>query len=676
MKLLLFIVCLFIIAPLQVLAELNDEDVFSMTLEELTQVEITGSTLTPESLKTVPSAVTIFTHDEISCMGLDSLDELMNLVPGFQSYRTSGSSTGYPFSSRGRRIGSTSSEVLIVVDGHRLDEPRSSGSALVVTKIPLMQIQRVEFIRGPGAAIYGSNAMLGVINIITRFDENEVGIAYGSFNRKQAYFLASQQLGAVKVDMFGRLDKDDGEDYRVWDTFSANRITTDDPREHADFNIKLKWRGTSVNIRHSQFKEENFYELGNLSNDFNERKGQLDYITLKQEFDWQSVESWLWLSYNHTSTESFAQLTAPGQFAAISDPSSNDAVFINPDFDDYSEVRVQWHNDWYINNKRDMQFGMEMRYIKAPEATMKNNFDMEAYANRDLPISYYGAMLDTTTVQARSSRNIVGIYGQYQHRLFEATNCTLGLRYDNFSSIGGQLSPRLGVVQELNEHHSLKFLYGVAFRAPAENELNLLNNPVVLGNQNLNPETVETWELIWVGQWSHSGASLGYFENHYKDSIVRNPTGIGSTLQYENVSQSPTKGFEFEFSHEFCKYWLSRVAYTYFNENSDFSFREADQLASVMINYRQNGWNANLIANYHDEREMLSMDSVGGSIILDDYWQLSGKLSYSFNTDWQVYVQAKNLLDEDYVTPATTAALIEGVQNRGLEMLAGVVLKF
>ncbi len=64
----------------------------SMSLEELMQVEITGSTLTPESLNTVPSAVTVFTHQQITRMGLDSLDELINIVPGFQSFRSTRSS--------------------------------------------------------------------------------------------------------------------------------------------------------------------------------------------------------------------------------------------------------------------------------------------------------------------------------------------------------------------------------------------------------------------------------------------------------------------------------------------------------------------------------------------------------------------------------------------------------
>ena len=189
-------------------AQENMEDLLSMSLEELLQIKVTGSTLTAENIKTVPSAVTVFSHEEIKRMGMDTLDELMNLVPGFQSYRSSFSSMLYPFSSRGRRIALPASEILIMVDGQRLDEPRTSGSAVIVPKFPLMNIERVEFIRGPGAAVYGSNAMMGVVNIITRSNNNELSASYGSFNRRQMYLQSSAQINDVMVDTFAHIEAD------------------------------------------------------------------------------------------------------------------------------------------------------------------------------------------------------------------------------------------------------------------------------------------------------------------------------------------------------------------------------------------------------------------------------------------------------------------------------------
>jgi len=148
------------------------DDLFSMSLSELLQVQVTGSTLTQENRLSVPAAVTVFTHQEIKRMGLDYLDELANLVPGFQSYRSAQSSLSSPISSRGRLNSLEAPELLVMVDGQRVDGPRSNGTTVVYPKYTLAYIQRVEFIRGPGSAVYGSNAMMGVINIITRSNVN------------------------------------------------------------------------------------------------------------------------------------------------------------------------------------------------------------------------------------------------------------------------------------------------------------------------------------------------------------------------------------------------------------------------------------------------------------------------------------------------------------------------
>ena len=114
------------------------------------EIQITGSTLTPENINKVPVAVTVFTHDELRRLGLDSLNDLMNLVPGFQSYRSSTAPFSYAASSRSRRIGYASAEILILVDGQRLNSPRNSGSTTVLANLPLMNIEQVEFIRGTG----------------------------------------------------------------------------------------------------------------------------------------------------------------------------------------------------------------------------------------------------------------------------------------------------------------------------------------------------------------------------------------------------------------------------------------------------------------------------------------------------------------------------------------------
>jgi len=670
------LVCLvFLLNTCQLKAEESFDEILSLSLEELLQIKITGSTLTQENRQTVPAAVTVYSYEELKGMGLDYLDELANLVPGFQSYRTAGSAVESPISSRGRRISVVAAEILVMVDGQRIDGPRSSGMAIVLPKFSLKNIQRVEFIRGPGATIYGSNAMMGVINIITRSNVNELTVSYGSFNRQQMALHSSQQAGDFRYDLFAQVDTDNGEDYQLPDTFSANQIATNDPRTLGDFSLKFAWKDTQLSLRHNQFSVQDFYELDSISNGFNQRHGRLDSLSIKQNFNWLSFDSSLQIDYKESNVNLSTQFTAPGFLAPISTPTSNDALFADGDFKDYTESRLHWHNSLSDQSGGNWQFGLEVRHINAPRADTRNNFDIGDLANGIFPIRYYGDFLSTTPVQSQSRRDIFGLYAQYQRQLFDPTQLTLGVRYDDFSNIGSQLSPRIAIVHELNKQHSIKLMYGEAFRAPSESELNLQNNPVLLGNPNLNPESVKSWDLIWVGQWSNNAISLGYFENHFTDAIIQTPTSIGIP-RYENVDQGPTKGFELEFSKQITKKWLVSANYTNIFDKPDISYREASQLASLVTNYQQGNWNANLIATWHNQRALAATNANGERIVLNGNWLLYGKLSYDFESNWQGSIQIKNISDKQVNSPTLSSFLTQGVANRGREILVGANWKF
>jgi len=369
--------------------QLEEDELFNLSLEELMQVEVSGSTLTLNSLKKVPSAVTVFTHKQIQQMGLDSLDELMNLVPGFENYRTSSSSIG---NSIFVRTDGNPANKLILIDGLRIDDIRSNSAELIMPKIPLKMIKRVEFIRGPGSAVYGSNAMLGVVNIITRSNMNELAIAYGSFSRKQAHLFSSQEVGELLIDLFAQFDLDNGDDYWLEDTFSPNIVKTDDPRQQLDFNLKLQWHKTYLQFLYHQYKTENFYELSTISNGFNARDGSIASFALKQEVSLGETDSWFLFNYKQTAVTFSAQFTAPDDLLAISEPASGDAMFGTGDFTGSNETRLQWHSNWNINTQSSLQWGLEYRHLDVPEMFGSSNFNVADFANRITPIRHYGEL--------------------------------------------------------------------------------------------------------------------------------------------------------------------------------------------------------------------------------------------------------------------------------------------
>jgi outer membrane cobalamin receptor len=116
-----------------------------------------------------------------------------------------------------------------------------------------------------------------------------------------------------------------------------------------------------------------------------------------------------------------------------------------------------------------------------------------------------------------------------------------------------------------------------------------------------------------------------------------------------------------------------RGTLTHFTQLPDSAFREADTLASLLINYDKARWNWNITGVYHGERDMLNGNTMQS---LDAHWLVNTKLHYQINKSWSSYAQLKNLLNEDYQTAPQGNRLTEGVPNRHQEWAIGIEYAF
>lgn len=492
--------------------------------------------------------------------------------------------------------------------------------------------------------------------------------------KKKIHVLASKKFDNFQLDLYSQFETDQGDEFIVADTFSDQNIKTDDPYEQFTVKFLLGNEKTKLIFSHNAFKTNNFYELNRLANGINKRSGDLSALAFQYKLDWQSLDSSFWLGYTQSNLSTRSQLTAKGQLFDISKPASNEALIADAKLNNNVQKRAQWHNNWQLSLEESLQFGIEARFINIPTAYAKNNFNLSELVNKNYPISYYGKSPEDTPVQLASDRDILGIYTQYQNKVFKDTQITLGVRYDDFSSIGSHVSPRVALVTQLNQFNSLKLLYGEAFRAPTENELNLVNNPVIRGNIALKPESVHSSEIIWLGQWHKTGVSIGYFESHFSDSILQKQTSSG--LQYINTEQDDAKGLEFELSQEINKSVLIKATYTHLNKKYDFSSNEATNLSSIVVNYHKNKFNINVMAWYQGQRDMQVEMQEKANIKLDSYWLVSSKIKYKVLEKADIYLQAKNVFDKKYFTPFTNALSAHGVINRGREIIFGIMWQF
>jgi len=640
----------------------NQDSLLDMNLEQLLQVNITSSTLRAESIKTVPSATTVFTRAQLDALGLDYLHELLSLVPGFQTSRAADGPFSYSFSIRGRRQSGQSREVMLLVDGRAFTDPRSGGIEGAMHLYPIANIEQVEIIRGPASAIYGSGAFTGVISITSRKKVNQVALGVGENQKRNLDVNLTHTNGDWQTNFYGRVADDDGEKYQI-----ASQ-STQDPRHEMLFDWNVQYRNSRLQAFYSEQQASDFYVLEKINNDFNNYWQAFQHLRFDQLLNpSDSLKINLALSHEKAQQELMGTLLPTGALRAVSSPAS-DAPLLTKGVLSSEAYRFNLANDLDINVLLSMQFGLEWQHQREIKARSYNNYNLLQWVRREYPLNYYGELTSETLVGKERSRNLAGIYTQWLYQLHENTRLTAGLRYDHYESLDTHISPRLGVVHQLNQHHTLKLLYSEAFRAPTFGETDLQNNQFLIGNPNLESETVKSSELLWVGVWNQLTLGASFNHNQYEKPISAG--FIGATRTYVNGARQKNYGAGARFDWQLNPQWMLRGHWSKFYELPDAYFREADSLGSMGVNYHKNRWNWNLSAVYQGERQYQLTSSQRAT--LDSYWYFNSQLRYEINVQTDVTFAVKNLSDKDYFTPSQGTGLVGGVPNRGREASIGL----
>lgn len=195
----------FLIAGLFVCAQLiaKAADISELSLEELLQVQVTSVSRKAQNLQDVAGAVYVITHDDIERSGATSIPEALRMAPGVNVAHLSNNRWAVSVRGFNRRF---SNKLLVLIDGRAIYSPLFSGVIWEAEDTLLEDVERIEVIRGPGAAIWGSNAVNGVINIITRNTHDTQGnqLIAGAGTEERGF--ASFRHGGKSEDGY----------YRIW----------------------------------------------------------------------------------------------------------------------------------------------------------------------------------------------------------------------------------------------------------------------------------------------------------------------------------------------------------------------------------------------------------------------------------------------------------------------------
>lgn len=151
----------------------SEADLMSLSLEELTSLEVTSVSRKAQKVSEAAAAVFVITSDDIRRAGVTSIPEALRLAPGLSVARIDGSK--WAISSRGFN-GRFANKLLVLIDGRSVYSPLFSGAYWDMQDTLLEDIERIEVIRGPGAALWGANAVNGVINVITKKARDTQGV--------------------------------------------------------------------------------------------------------------------------------------------------------------------------------------------------------------------------------------------------------------------------------------------------------------------------------------------------------------------------------------------------------------------------------------------------------------------------------------------------------------------
>src|SRR5437762_2069992 len=186
-------------------AQTRPQDLASATLEDLLNIRITSASRKEQRAHETPAAVSVLTQEDIRRSGMRTLPELFRLVPGVQVARlTSGN---WAVSIRGFND-QFSNKLLVLIDGRSIYKRVFSGVFWDAEDLVLDDIERIEVIRGPGAAVWGANAVNGVINIVTKSAAEAQGllvhVGAGSFDRGQVTARYGGKIGSAAYRVYSQ----------------------------------------------------------------------------------------------------------------------------------------------------------------------------------------------------------------------------------------------------------------------------------------------------------------------------------------------------------------------------------------------------------------------------------------------------------------------------------------
>lgn len=546
------------------------------SLDELINLIVTTASKSEEKLYDAGAVISVITAKEIASYGALSLIEVIDRATsmyGLGSYL-------YPnnmISIRGNNTASFNTNVLILLNGRPMRESYSNGyNASIYMAFPIERIDRIEIIRGPGSVLYGTCALTGVVNIITKSASTQGKLQatarYGSFGTLQAGASTGFQIGDLEVTVGGQYANSTGWDYttRGEQDFIRNAANTADSIILPAKTIRAYHTsiGADIGIKFQGFKlSANYTSSRQAALSRNAMWGGTPNSLATGPIDFNFTMNRLFLDAGYEAQiipdvwTSTINVTYNGNTVRLGRPE------IPNDRDDIAsnDVLVEWTNflkpvenmNIVIGGLTNTQTGSHTVYNTIPTPPPFGS----PYPNASQPT----APLNATPFSILPAYNYTwwSAYFQVDYKLFKVLKLIAGGQLNQVTGQALDVVPRFGAVWSISESFGAKVLFAEAFRTGSAFERGFLSRNIILGNPNLEPEKIATLEAQIFYASSNYEISLTAFQstqrNVIKRSLPKENLAVVNGIAYSNVAfyinrgRLQTQGLELEGKANFSK---------------------------------------------------------------------------------------------------------------------------
>ncbi|MDD5395060.1 MAG: TonB-dependent receptor [Thiothrix sp.] len=578
-------------------------------------------TATRNEIKTqkAPGSVTIITRKAIANKGGENVLEILRGTPGV-SLQGIGSGGRKTISLRGME----SKHTLLLVDGKRL--PASNDVVGPNTDyqydwIPVEQIERIEVVRGPMSVLYGSDALGGVINIITRKPDKQWSGDAKLTSRStdgnsggDGHDLELNLSGGVRENL--QLSIGGQQSRRSAVAQNDTRLTAIEGRDKQQLSVKLDWQPTenqNIKLEHIAGQEERWYDVKNTV-------APKQYYQSHYDLDRQHTA----LGWTGQIGKTQASLRTYQNTLDVKNTASNGARATTPQ--NLKDIALEGSLGFTLSEKQHITLGAEKRTEKLENAGLPGGNDK-------------------TTLNA--------LYAQDEIKLSKRTNLTLGIRQDKHEAFGNETSPRAAIVYTVTDNLTLKAGYGHGFHAPNIKQVSPnyefnLGTYKVKSNPNLKPETNDTFDMganYTRGKWNVDAA---LFDNKVKN-LIDVATIAPNTYQYKNIAEARLQGGELSTRVKVSKNVDLTANYQYLDAKDNTGQRldkRPQHTVAAGVTWKRNGWQTNLNAEYlSDQLRDISTTLTPNKVTLPSYTVWNVGTRKSINKHLEVGAGIENLTD-------------------------------